>query len=122
MVMRILMCVVVTGMCLILCAGAARGSEVLKLKPGLKQLFIDEMFFTEHQGIELQWHYGYWDANSSLIVRAPDQGLAFIVLANTSMLSRAYGLGVDSDVLRSDVARLFIESFVTGNEPLPLNH
>jgi hypothetical protein len=37
------------------------------------------------------------------------------------MLSRAYGLGVDSDVLRSDVARLFVESFVTGNEPLPGN-
>jgi CubicO group peptidase (beta-lactamase class C family) len=79
-------------------------------------------FIHMHQGIELQWHYGYWDANSSLIVRVPEQGLAFIVLANTSMLSRAYGLGVDSDVLRSDVARLFVESFVTGNEPLPGNH
>jgi CubicO group peptidase (beta-lactamase class C family) len=78
-------------------------------------------FIHMHQGIELQWHYGYWDANSSLIVRAPEQGLAFIVLANTSMLSRAYGLGVDSDVLRSDVARLFVESFVTGNETLPSN-
>jgi CubicO group peptidase (beta-lactamase class C family) len=78
-------------------------------------------FIHEHQGIELQWHYGYWDANSSLIVRVPEQGLAFIVLANTSMLSRAYGLGVDSDVLRSDVARLFVESFVTGSEPLPQN-
>ena len=56
------------------------------------------------------------------LVRVPEQGLAFIVLANTSLLSRAYGLGVDSDVLRSDVARLFVESFVTGNEPLPGNH
>jgi CubicO group peptidase (beta-lactamase class C family) len=78
-------------------------------------------FIHEHQGIELQWHYGYWDANSSLIVRVPSQGLAFIVLANTSMLSRPYNLGVDSDVLRSDVARLFVESFVTGSEPLPGN-
>jgi CubicO group peptidase (beta-lactamase class C family) len=78
-------------------------------------------FIHEHQGIELQWHYGYWDANSSLIVRVPSEGLAFIVLANTSMLSRPYDLGLDSDVLRSDVARLFIESFVTGNEPLPRN-
>jgi len=78
-------------------------------------------FIHMHQGIELQWHYGYWDANSSLIVRVPEQGLAFIVVANTSMLSRPYNLGVDSDVLRSDVARLFIESFVTGNEPLPSN-
>jgi CubicO group peptidase (beta-lactamase class C family) len=76
-------------------------------------------FIHVHEGIELQWHYGYWDANSSLIVRVPEQGLAFVVLANTSMLSRAYGLGGDSNVLRSDVARLFIESFVTGDDPLP---
>jgi CubicO group peptidase (beta-lactamase class C family) len=76
-------------------------------------------FIHEHDGIELQWHYGWWDANSSLIVRVPEQGLAFVVLANTSMLSRAYGLGGDSNVLRSDVARLFIESFVTGDDPLP---
>lgn len=76
-------------------------------------------FIHIHEGIELQWHYGWWDANSSLIVRVPEQGLAFVVLANTSMLSRAYGLGGDSNVLRSDVARLFIESFVTGDEPLP---
>jgi len=78
-------------------------------------------FIHEHQGVELQWHYGHWDANSSLIVRVPVRGLAFIVLANTSMLSWAYGLGGDSNILRSDVARLFIESFVTGSEPLPRN-
>lgn len=76
-------------------------------------------FIHMHEGIELQWHYGYWDANSSLIVRVPERGLAFVVLANTSMLSRPYGLGIDSNVLRSDVARLFIESFVTGDDPLP---
>jgi hypothetical protein len=28
-------------------------------------------------------------------------------------------LGGDSNVLRSDVARLFVEPFVTGNDPLP---
>ena len=77
-------------------------------------------FIHLHEGIELQWHYGLWDANSSLIVRAPERSLAFVVLANTSMLSRAYyNLGADSNVLRSDVARLFVESFVTGTDPLP---
>jgi CubicO group peptidase (beta-lactamase class C family) len=78
-------------------------------------------FIQIYHGIELQWHYGYWDANSSLIVRVPERGLTFVLLANTSMLSRPYGLGVDSDVLRSDVARLFIDSFVTGSEPPPSN-
>ena len=76
-------------------------------------------FIYRYQGVELQWHYGWWTGNSSLIVRAPEKGLAFVVLANTDMLSRAYGLGGDSNVMRSDVARLFIESFVLGNEPLP---
>lgn len=76
-------------------------------------------FIYYYQGVKLEWHYGLWTANSSLIVRAPEKGLAFVVLANTSMLSRAYGLGGDANVLRSDVARLFIESFVIGDEALP---
>jgi CubicO group peptidase (beta-lactamase class C family) len=70
-------------------------------------------------GVKLEWHYGHWHANSSLILRVPERGLAFVVLANTSMLSRAYGLGGDSNVLRSDVARLFVDSFVHGSVPLP---
>jgi CubicO group peptidase (beta-lactamase class C family) len=41
-------------------------------------------FIHEHDGIELQWHYGWWDANSSLIVRVPEQGLAFVVLSPPS--------------------------------------
>ena len=76
-------------------------------------------FIYHYQGVELQWHYGHWTGNSSLIVRAPERRLAFVVLANTSMLSAAYGLGVDANVMRSDVARLFVESFVLGDEPLP---
>jgi CubicO group peptidase (beta-lactamase class C family) len=76
-------------------------------------------FIQEYQGIRLQWHYGYWTTNSSLIVRAPELGLAFVVLANTQTLSSPYGLGGDNNVMRSDVARLFVEAFVLGNEPLP---
>jgi CubicO group peptidase (beta-lactamase class C family) len=78
-------------------------------------------FIYEYQGVTLQWHYGYWTGNSSLIVRAPGQGLAFVVLTNSEMLSRAYNLGTDANVMRSDVARLFVESFVLGDEPLPEN-
>ena len=76
-------------------------------------------FICEHEGARLQWHYGLWNSNSSLIVRAPAKKLTFVVLANTNMLSRRYGLGCDANVMRSDVARLFVESFVLGNEPLP---
>lgn len=75
-------------------------------------------FIHYHQGVKLEWHYGWWTSNSSLIVRAPERELSFVVLANTNMLSRRYGLGGDSDVMRSDIARLFVESFVLGDEPL----
>jgi CubicO group peptidase (beta-lactamase class C family) len=76
-------------------------------------------FIQEYQGIRLQWHYGYWTTNSSLIIRVPDRGLTFVVLANTQTLSSPYGLGIDENVLRSDVARLFIDAFVLGDEPIP---
>ena len=76
-------------------------------------------FIQEYQGVTLQWHYGYWTTNSSLIVRVPEQGLTYVVLASTQNLSAPYGLGVDDNVMRSDVARLFVEDFVVGDEPLP---
>jgi CubicO group peptidase (beta-lactamase class C family) len=76
-------------------------------------------FIQDYQGERLQWHYGYWTTNSSLIVRVPERGLTFVVLANTPQLSAPYGLGIDNNVLRSDVARLFLEAFVSGNEPIP---
>jgi len=76
-------------------------------------------FIHYHEGVKLEWHYGYWTSNSSLIVRVPEREMTFVVLANTNNLSRRYGLGGDSNVLRSDVAELFIDSFVLGDEPLP---
>ncbi len=76
-------------------------------------------FIQDHQGVRLQWHYGWWIGNSSLIVRAPDQGLAFVLAANTDGLSSTYGLGGDNNSLRSDFARLFVESFVLGIERIP---
>jgi len=75
-----------------------------------------------HQGVKFEWHYGWWNANSSLIVRVPQQRLTFVVLANTSRLSAAYGLGGDANLMRSRVAKLFIDSFVFGSEPLPRGH
>ncbi len=72
------------------------------------------------EGTTLQWHYGYWTTNSSLIVRVPERKMTFVVLANTSNLSAAFpGLGADDNVLRSEVAKLFVEAFVAGDEPLP---
>jgi CubicO group peptidase (beta-lactamase class C family) len=77
-------------------------------------------FIQPYKGVTLQWHYGYWTTNSSLIIRVPERRLTFVVLANTPSLSAAYpGLGSDNNVLRSDVAKLFVAAFVDGGEPLP---
>jgi CubicO group peptidase (beta-lactamase class C family) len=76
-------------------------------------------FIQEYQGTRLQWHYGYWTTNSSLIVRVPEERLTFVVLASTQMLSAPYGLGVVNNVMRSDVAALFVDAFVVGDEPVP---
>jgi CubicO group peptidase (beta-lactamase class C family) len=78
-------------------------------------------FIQEYEGQRLQWHYGWWTGNSSLIVRAPDRGLAFVLVANTDGLSSTYGLGGDNNALRSAFARIFVESFVVGDELLPRN-
>jgi CubicO group peptidase (beta-lactamase class C family) len=69
-------------------------------------------FIQDFDGVRLVWHYGYWTANSSLIVKVPDQDLTFVVLANSDMLSRPYSLGGDENVLRSPYARAFWDVFV----------
>ena len=76
-------------------------------------------FIYDHRGIRMQWAYGWWTGSSSLILRVPARGLTFVVAANSDAMSRKYRLGGDANVLRSDVARLFVESFVTGKEPIP---
>jgi len=75
-------------------------------------------FVQEHSGVKLEWHYGLAYGHSSLIVRAPQQGLAFVIVANTSRLTGAYDVG-QWDVLEYGPARLFVESFVLGDDPLP---
>ncbi|HEX6367581.1 MAG TPA: serine hydrolase domain-containing protein [Longimicrobium sp.] len=68
-------------------------------------------FVQQYGETRILWHYGFWTANSSLIIKVPDQGLTFVLLANTDMLSRPYNLGADEDVRRSPYARAFLEVF-----------
>ncbi len=69
-------------------------------------------FIQDYRGVRLVWHYGLWIGCSSLIVKVPSQGLTFVMLANSDMLSRPYPLGSDADVRRSPYARAFIDAFV----------
>ncbi len=71
-----------------------------------------------YQGVKLEWHFGLALGHSSLMVRAPQQGLTFVAVANTSRLTAAYDMGA-SDIMATGPGRLFVESFVLGNQPLP---
>jgi CubicO group peptidase (beta-lactamase class C family) len=75
-------------------------------------------FVQDYQGIRLEWHYGLAFGHSSLMIRAPEQGLTFVVVANTSRLTGAYDMGA-FDITETGPGRLFVESFVLGNEPIP---
>ena len=75
-------------------------------------------FVQTHEGVKLEWHYGWSIAQSALFLRAPEQGLTFVVVANTSRMSGAYNL-IDGDVMQSGPGRLFVESFVLGDRPPP---
>jgi CubicO group peptidase (beta-lactamase class C family) len=75
-------------------------------------------FSTDYRGVRIIWHYGLWVANSSLIVKVPDRGLTFVVLANSDALSAAYKLG-DGKLETSPWARLFLDTFVIGSLALP---
>ncbi len=76
-------------------------------------------FVQQHNDVKVVWHYGWWDANSSLIIKIPEQELAFIVLANTDMLSRAFPTIGNGNIAVSVVALEFLNAFVFGNIVLP---
>jgi len=67
-------------------------------------------FIFEKDRRKVVWHYGWWDGISALIVKAPQQKLTFVLLANSDMLSRPFNLGGDSDVHRSAFASAFLKS------------
>ena len=75
-------------------------------------------FSTMYAGERIIWHYGYWTANSSLIVKVPTRGLSFVLLANTDGLSSPFPLG-SGQLERSDFARVFLDAFL-GKSPPPL--
>jgi CubicO group peptidase (beta-lactamase class C family) len=75
-------------------------------------------FVQRINGVTLQWHYGYWTGNSSLLIRVPDRGLCFVLLANADGLSRGTSLG-SGNLQSSPAARAFLDAFVFGHATLP---
>ena len=68
-------------------------------------------FIQQKEGIEFNWHYGYWIGMSSLIIRVPAKKIAFVLMANSDMLSAPYPLG-SGDIWVSPYAKEFLKSFV----------
>jgi CubicO group peptidase (beta-lactamase class C family) len=75
-------------------------------------------FTTRVSGIPVVWHYGFWTASSSLIVKVPSRGISFVILANSDMLSRPTNLGA-GDLMSSSIAREFINAYILGSAKLP---
>jgi hypothetical protein len=68
-------------------------------------------FVQEHAGVKLVWHYGWAPkAYSSLILKAPEKGVTFILFANSEGASADFHLG-RGDVLRSPFAVSFLRAF-----------
>ena len=67
-------------------------------------------FVTDYKSVRVIWHYGYWTASSTLVIKVPSQGLTFILLANTDGLSASYPLG-SGKLDASPWAREFLETF-----------
>jgi len=69
-------------------------------------------FVQEFRNQKILWHHGLWQGTSALIVKIPDQGTTFVLLANSDRLSSTFDLGVDENVSRSPFARTFLDRFL----------
>lgn len=74
-------------------------------------------FSTDYKGVRVIWHYGYWTASSTLVIKVPSQGLTFVLLANTDGLSAPYPLG-SGKLEASPWAREFLETFAIARLPI----
>lgn len=68
-------------------------------------------FTQDYKGTKMFWHYGYWTANSSFILKVPEHNITFIAMANTDNLSRPTDLGA-GNALSSPVGMAFLKTFV----------
>ena len=81
--------------------------------------YANGWFVQQHRGMKIIWHFGWWNAISSLIIKVPEKELTFVILANNDMLSRAYSYLQEGDITVSAVAMEFLNAFVYGDVELP---
>lgn len=66
-------------------------------------------------GRNIHWHYGYGDSYAALIVRIPEEKLAFILLSNSAQASEPFVLGY-GNLLSSVFAQSFFKHVVNGRK------
>ncbi|HEV7349442.1 serine hydrolase domain-containing protein [Telluribacter sp.] len=78
-------------------------------------------FIQSYKGIKMMWHTGWWQGNSSLLVKIPEKDLTLIILANSQDLSRPFYAKFDpfrtnprlqKDLRASAFAKAFLDQFV----------
>ena len=70
-------------------------------------------FIQYYKGLKIIWHYGFWNTNSSLIMMVPEKEYNFVIIANTNLLSRPFGLGgPDGNIFHSPFAIEFARTFL----------
>jgi hypothetical protein len=75
-------------------------------------------FCQDLHGTRLVWHFGWHpDHASALMVKVPEEGLSFLLFANSDKLSQPFNL-LYGDLLNSPAALLFLKTFVARGEAL----
>ena len=82
-------------------------------------------YVKNYEGTKVVWHTGWWFGYSALFMKVPEKDLTFIVLANSQDLTRPFYMtlhpvplpnpfirSLNSDLMVSDFAREFMETFV----------
>lgn len=97
-----------------------QGSRALAWEPrrgpdGALMPYALGWFVQEVQGRKVVWHYVHGLESSTLLVKIPDDGTTFVILANSDGLSRWRGLGDDADLTASPAAALFLNWYFTRN-------
>jgi len=67
-------------------------------------------FVQNYNGLNVVWQFGNGDTSSSLVVTVPGRSVTMVLLANSSGLSKGFGLS-GGDVLSSPFARAFLGLF-----------
>ncbi len=67
-------------------------------------------FLTTYKNEKIIWHYGYWDCNSSILIKIPSKDITFILLSNSEGLAKKFDPQmIKGDLLICPAAKLFLD-------------